>query len=69
MSSSARATARARSWPWAAAPATDTIYPVSELAQRHGAGVSRETSDPNQAYGDLADDVETPYQPGWLPDL
>ena len=44
-----------------------TIYPASELAQRHGAGVRRETRDPSEAYADVADDVETPYQPGWLP--
>jgi hypothetical protein len=47
----------------------DTIYPVSELAQRHHAGVIRETGDPAQAYAEIADDVETPYQPGWLPEL
>ena len=46
-----------------------TIYPASELAQRHGAGVKRETREPSEAYADLADDVETPYQSGWLPDL
>jgi uncharacterized cupin superfamily protein len=46
-----------------------TIYPASELAQRHGAGVARETRDPSQAYADLPDDVETPYQHGWLPDF
>jgi uncharacterized cupin superfamily protein len=44
------------------------VYPASELAQRHRAGVTRETRDPAQAYADLADDVETPYQDGWLPD-
>jgi uncharacterized cupin superfamily protein len=46
-----------------------TVYPVSELAQRHGAGVSRETRDPAEAYAEIADDVETPYQEGWLPDV
>ncbi|MGH2915273.1 MAG: cupin domain-containing protein [Solirubrobacteraceae bacterium] len=44
------------------------VYPASELAQRHGAGVARETRDPAQAYAELADDIETPYQAGWLPD-
>ena len=45
-----------------------TIYPVSEPALRHRAGVKRETRDPAKAYRELADDVETPYQHGWLPD-
>ncbi len=44
------------------------VYPESELAQRHRAGVARETRDPAQAYGDLEDDVETPYRKGWLPE-
>jgi uncharacterized cupin superfamily protein len=44
------------------------VYPASELARRHGAGVTRETRDPVQAYADVADDVETPYRDGWLPD-
>ena len=45
-----------------------TIYPVSEVALRHRAGVRRETRDPSRAYADIADDAETPYQDGWLPD-
>jgi uncharacterized cupin superfamily protein len=44
------------------------VYPESELAQRHRAGVAKETRDPAEAYAGLAEDVETPYQPGWLPD-
>jgi uncharacterized cupin superfamily protein len=47
----------------------DTIYPESESAQRHRAGATRETRDPAQAYADIADDVDSPYQDGWLPDL
>jgi uncharacterized cupin superfamily protein len=48
---------------------TDSVvYPASDLALRHGAGVTRETRDPATAYADLPDDVEIPYQPGWLPD-
>ena len=46
-----------------------TVYPVSDLALRHRAGVKRETRDPSKAYGGIADDVETLYQDGWLPDL
>jgi uncharacterized cupin superfamily protein len=46
----------------------DVVYPESELARRHRAGVARETRDPAVAYEGLSDDVETRYQPGWLPD-
>ena len=46
----------------------DVVYPESELAQRHGAGVKRETRDPQTAYAELKADVDTPYQPGWLPE-
>ena len=46
----------------------EVVYPESELARRHRAGVVRETRDPDDAYAGLADDVEGPYQPGWLPD-
>jgi len=46
-----------------------TIYPESALAQRHGAGVKRETREPSEAYAEIADDVDTPYRDGWLPDL
>lgn len=45
-----------------------TVYPESELAQRHRAGVRRQTRDPTQAYAGIADDVDTAYQPGWLPE-
>ena len=45
------------------------VYPESELAQRHRAGVSRRTRSPANAYADVADDVDTPYREGWLPDL
>jgi uncharacterized cupin superfamily protein len=45
----------------------DVVYPASELAQRHGAGVTHETRDPQAAYASLRPDSDTPYQPGWLP--
>jgi uncharacterized cupin superfamily protein len=45
----------------------EVVYPVSELARRHRAGVLRRTGDPGEAYAHLSDDVDTPYQPGWLP--
>jgi hypothetical protein len=45
----------------------DVIYPESELAQRHHAGVRRETRDPQEAYAEVRDDVpvgfDTPLSP------
>jgi uncharacterized cupin superfamily protein len=45
------------------------VYPRSDVALRHDAGVERETRDPREAYARFPDDVETPYRDGWLPDL
>jgi uncharacterized cupin superfamily protein len=44
------------------------IYPVSELAQRHGAGVEHEIDQPRQAYAEIRPDVASGYEPNWLPD-
>ncbi|MBA2331513.1 MAG: cupin domain-containing protein [Actinobacteria bacterium] len=43
------------------------VYPESELAQSHGAGVASATPDPDKAYAGSADDVPTGYREGWLP--
>lgn len=45
----------------------EVVYPASEIAQRHRAGVAAETRDPEQAYADIPADVPTPFTPGWLP--
>ena len=45
----------------------DVVYPVSELAQSHGAGVQRETHQPKQAYADVPPDDAVAYRDGWLP--
>jgi uncharacterized cupin superfamily protein len=45
----------------------EVVYPESELAQRHRAGVKRETRDPGAAYADLPEDAPVPFQEGWLP--
>jgi uncharacterized cupin superfamily protein len=42
-------------------------YPVDETAQRHGASVAEETSDPPQAYAGLPRRQSTAYRDGWLP--
>ena len=43
------------------------IYPESELARRHGAGVEKATPDPKQAYAAMPPDADVPYRDGWLP--
>ena len=43
------------------------LYSVSELAQRHGAGVERDTRDPQEAYASYRDDVPAAYRDGLLP--
>jgi uncharacterized cupin superfamily protein len=42
-------------------------YPVSELAQRHNAGVEREIAEPKQAYFGLPPDEAVGYRDGWRP--
>jgi len=47
------------------------VYPVSEIAARHGASVERETTNPAEAYekahADLPRSRFVKYRPGWLP--
>jgi uncharacterized cupin superfamily protein len=45
------------------------VYPVSETALEHKAGVEQETGDASEAYGSFAEWKRTEYQEGWLPDL
>jgi len=45
----------------------DVVYPVSELAQRRGAGVERQTKEPKEAYAGLPEDKRIPFDPRWLP--
>ena len=45
----------------------DVVYPRSELALRHRAGVETETRDPREAYADLPPDREVSHREGWLP--
>ena len=44
------------------------VYPVSELAQRHGAGVKVETRDASESYAGIRPDEPVGYRDGWLPD-
>jgi uncharacterized cupin superfamily protein len=43
------------------------VYPVSDLARRHGAGVEEETTDPGRAYAQFREDDPVGYRDGWLP--
>jgi len=45
----------------------DCVYPVSDLALRHGAGVRHETTSPREAYAEIGEDREVVYRDGWLP--
>jgi uncharacterized cupin superfamily protein len=42
------------------------VYPVSEIAVQHGAGVERESRNPREAYAGFGSYVPAPY-PGGLP--
>ena len=44
----------------------DVVYPASELARRHRAGVERETRDPAEAYAGLRDEASVTFREGWL---
>ena len=43
------------------------LYPVDETALKHGAGVSQETTDGDEAYADTSEVVRTRYVEGELP--
>jgi uncharacterized cupin superfamily protein len=45
----------------------DVVYPESKLAQRHGAGVETETTEPDEAYAGTAPDVDVVFPAGGLP--
>lgn len=46
----------------------DVVYPESEVAQRHHAGVERETRKPEEAYAKFPEEAPVRYRDGWLPD-
>src|SRR6201995_5398830 len=45
----------------------DVVYPRSEVALRHGAGVETETREPREAYAEIPADDEVASRPGWPP--
>jgi uncharacterized cupin superfamily protein len=44
----------------------DTVYSVSELAAKYGGSVTRETSDPDEAYAGTAEPMPVAFDPAWL---
>jgi uncharacterized cupin superfamily protein len=44
------------------------VYPVDELALKHGVGVERETTKPQEAYAAFQRFTRCRYRPGWLPE-
>jgi uncharacterized cupin superfamily protein len=42
------------------------VYPESELAQRHRAGVRQRTTDGKEAYAGVRPDVDVEFDEGWL---
>jgi uncharacterized cupin superfamily protein len=42
------------------------VYPASEVAHRHAAGVEVETREPNEAYKDIRPDEPVGYRGDWL---
>jgi uncharacterized cupin superfamily protein len=43
-------------------------YTVDETALRHGVGVERDTTDPDEAYAEVARREPSRYREGWLPE-
>jgi hypothetical protein len=44
----------------------DVVYPASELALKHAAGVEVETREAKEAYWDIRPDEPVGYRDGWL---
>jgi uncharacterized cupin superfamily protein len=45
------------------------VYPVSEVAAKHGVSVTQETTKPPEAYADLERPTRVSYRDGWLPEI
>ena len=43
------------------------LYPVDEVAAKHGASVEKETSKPDEAYANSGPEAWSAYREGWLP--
>jgi uncharacterized cupin superfamily protein len=45
----------------------EVVYPVNEVAAKHGASVTEETSKPAEAYAVFGPEARSAYREGWLP--
>jgi uncharacterized cupin superfamily protein len=45
------------------------VYPVSDVAAKHGVSVAQETTKPEEAYADLERPTRVTYEGGWLPEI
>ena len=45
----------------------EVLYPVNEVAAKHGASVLEETSKPEEAYARFGPEERSVYEEGWLP--
>jgi uncharacterized cupin superfamily protein len=45
----------------------EVVYPVNEVAAKHGASVAEETSKPTHAYLGFGPEERSAYRAGWLP--
>jgi uncharacterized cupin superfamily protein len=45
----------------------EVLYPVNEVAAKHGASVLEETSKPDEAYARFGREERSAYREGWLP--
>ena len=45
----------------------EVVYPVNEVAAKHGASVAEETTKPDEAYAHWGPEERTAYREGWLP--
>ncbi len=45
----------------------EVVYPVNEVAAKHGASVLEETTKPDEAYARFGQEERSAYREGWLP--
>jgi uncharacterized cupin superfamily protein len=45
----------------------EVVYPVDDVAAKHGASVRDETSSPKEAYAAFGREARSAYETGWLP--
>jgi hypothetical protein len=43
------------------------VYPVNDVALKHGAGVEQETATPRDAYAPFSEPVAVPFREEFLP--